>query len=284
MEYIVFSMRVRKNRVIIISLSAVILFLIVVFFISPYSTVLLKSRSCFIEQSNNNRVLYEPGAEAYAGKIAAYLPDAVERVEKMHGLPFEEPFNVYVCSTQESFGEFTADNSYYPVRGAAMLGDVFIAPAAFSFQGMDTYKETLVHELSHLHFVQRLGFFKNRKLPVWFKEGFADYIAGSGGEGIEETEAVDFILKGRHFIPEEEGEIFGSFSQALNGLPGPMFHIQVKMFVTWLAESDSLNFRSFIMTLQQGESFSKTFRVIMGSSVEEKWTEFVLEHKKEYPD
>ena len=229
-------------------------------------------------------VLYEPGAETYAAEIAAYLPAAVERVERVHGLPFKEPFKVYVCGTQKSFNEFTANTSDYPIRGAAMRGDVFVAPAAFSFRGMDTHKETLVHELSHLHILRQLGFFKNRKLPVWFKEGFADYTAGSGGEGIDKTAAVDFILKGRHFVPVEEGEIFGSFSAALNGLSGPMFHMQVKMFVTWLAETNSRKFRSFILAIQKGESFSKSFQAIIGSSVQEKWSRFVSMLKQENSD
>lgn len=275
-------MKTGKRKIIFIALSAFILILSAVFYFSPYSAALLKSKSCFIKYPNDYRVLYEPGAERCAARIADYLPAAVERVEQVHCLPFEDSFKVYVCCTQESFNEFTANTSDYPIRGTAMLGSVFISPAAFDFMDMDTYKETLVHELSHLHFRQRLGFFKDRKLPVWFKEGFADYTAGSGGEGIDETEAVDFILTGRHFIPEDEGEIFGSFSHALNGLSGPLFHMQVKMFVTWLVKSDSLKFNSFILALQKGESFGKSFRIIMGSGVKEKWAQFVSGLKQGY--
>jgi hypothetical protein len=227
-------------------------------------------------------VLYEPGAEAYARRIAEFLPEAVERVERVHGLPFKEPFKIYVCSSQKSFNEFTANTSLYPIRGTALLGDVFIAPAAFNFIELDTHKETLMHELSHLQLRQRLGFFKGRKIPLWFREGFADYTAGSGGEGIDYEDAVNFILNGKHFIPEEEGAIFGSFNSALNGLSGPMFHMQVKMLVTWLAESESLKFRSFVLALQKGESFSKSFRVVMGSSVQDKWSQFVSLLKQEY--
>ena len=97
-------------------------------------------------------------------------------------------------------------------------------------------------------------------------------------------EECALCLKGRHFIPEKEGAIFGSFSHALNGLSGPMFHKQVKMFVTWLVKSDSLKFRSLVLFLQRGESFSKSFRVIMGSSVQEKWSRFISVLKEEYSD
>lgn len=277
-------MKTGKRKIVFISLSSLILILAILFYFSPYSTALLKSKSYFIKYSDNAMVLYEPGAETYAAEIAADLPAAIERVESVHGLAFEEPFKIYVCGTQQSFNEFTANTSPYYIRGAALLGDVFISPAAFSFIEFDTHRETLTHELSHLHLRQRLGFFKQRKLPVWFCEGFADYVAGSGGEGIDDGAAARYILNGRHFIPEEEGAIFGSFSRALNGLSGPMFHKQVKMFVAWLAESDLLKFRSLVLFLQKGESFSKSFRAVMGSSVQEKWSRFISVLNKEYSD
>ena len=271
-------MKIKKRKIIIAIFSLIILTLAIAFFVSPYSTALLKSKSHFINHPDNDIVFFEPGAEEYADKIAAYLPAAIERVEQVHGLPFEEPFKIYVCSTQKSFNEYTAitSPSPYPIRGTALLGDVLIAPSAFNFMGLNTYKETITHELSHLHLRQRLGFFDDRKLPVWFKEGFSDYVAGSGGEGIEESDAIDFILSGKHFIPEEEGEIFGSFGNALNGLSGPMFHKQAKMFVTYIIKSDSLKFKSFLSKIQEGESFSETFNNVMELKIQDEWTQFLL--------
>ncbi|MCW8960383.1 MAG: hypothetical protein OQK29_02395, partial [Ignavibacteriaceae bacterium] len=108
---------------------------------------------------------------------------------------------------------------------------------------------------------------------------FADYVAGSGGEGIQENDAINFILLGKHFIPEEEGEIFGSFGNALNGLSGPMFHKQAKMFVTYIINSDSLKFNLFLRKIQNGESFSETFNNVMGSGIQDKWAKFLLHLK-----
>ena len=254
--------------------------LIVAFWISPYSTALFKSKSHFIQHPLVHNVYYEPGAEVYADSIALYLPKAVERVERVHGLPFEESFKIYVCNTQKSFNEFAAITSTpYPIRGTALLGDVLIAPSAFNFIGIDTHRETLTHELSHLHFQQRLGFFERRKLPAWFSEGFADYVADNRGEGIGESEAINFILNDKHFIPEEEGEIFGTLKKASNGLSGPMFHKQVKMFVTFIIESDSLKFNSFLQKIQKGESFSETFNKIIGVGIKDEWVQFVSQLK-----
>lgn len=273
-------MKIKKRKIVIVVLSIVILILAIAFFISPYSTALLKSKSHFIKHAKNDKVLYESGAEEYADRIAKHLTKAIERVERVHGLPFKESFRVYVYNTQKSFNEFAVNTSTYPIRGTALLGNVFIAPSAFNFMGIDTHKETLKHELSHLHFQQRLGFIERRVFPIWFSEGFADYVAGSGGEGIEESVAINFIVNGKHFIPEENGSIFSSVGGALNGLTGPMFHQQVKMFVTYIIESDSLNFKSFIMKIQEGESFSETFNTIMGSRIKDKWDNFLLQLKK----
>jgi len=269
-------MKIKKQRIILILVSSIFIVLIAAFLISPYSTALFKSKSYFIQHSLASNVYYEPGAEVYADSIVSFLPSAVNRVEQVHGLQFEKPFKVYVCNTQKSFNEFTAiTTTPYPVRGTALLGDVLIAPSAFNFIGRDTHKETLMHELSHLHFQQRLGFFTRRKIPAWFSEGLADYVAGSGGEGISDSEAVNFILSGRHFIPEEEGEIFSTIKKASNGLSGPMFHKQVKMFVTFIFESDSLKFKFFLRKIQNGESFNESFNNKMNSGVKDKWVKFV---------
>lgn len=270
-------MKKRKSKILAIVFSSFILILLVLFFLSPYQTALCKSKSQFIKDLDNDIVFYEPGAKEYAAKIARHLPAAIERVEKVHGLPFKEPFKIYICNSQKSFNEYTANTSTspYPIRGTALLGDVLIAPSAFNFMGMDTHKETLMHELSHLHFQQKLGFFERRKHPIWFSEGFADYVADSGGEGIEEGEATNFILNGRHFIPEEEGEIFGSFNSVLNGLSGPMFHKQAKMFVTFIIKSDCLKFKSFLKKIHDGKSFSESFNNAMGLRINDKWEQFL---------
>ena len=273
-------MKIKKRRIILILVLSIFIVLIAAFLISPYSTALFKSKSYFIKHSLADNVYYEPGAEVYADSIVRFVPIAIERVEQVHGLPFEEPFKIYVCNTQKSFNEFTAITiTRFPIRGTAMMGDVYIAPSAFNFIGFDTHEETLTHELSHLHFQQRLGFFTRRKIPAWFSEGLADFVAGSGGEGISDSEAVNFILSGRHFIPEEEGETFGTIKKASNSLSGPMFHKQVKMFVTFIIESDSLKFKSFLREIQNGESFNESFNKKMNSEIKDKWEQFVSQLK-----
>ena len=66
-------MNIKRRKVVTVSFSLIILTLAVAFFLSPYSTALLKSKSHFIKHPGNDKVLYEPGAENYADSIASYL-------------------------------------------------------------------------------------------------------------------------------------------------------------------------------------------------------------------
>jgi hypothetical protein len=150
-------MKKTRKKIIIFSILGIFIIAIFVFFLrSPIGRALLKSKSHFIAYEADSRVLYEPGAGGFAEKIADFLPTAVRRVEEGHFLPFKNPFKVYVFSTQKSHNESLANTTSYPIRGAATPRNVFIAPSAFSFKGLDTHKESLMHELSHLHLISTL--------------------------------------------------------------------------------------------------------------------------------
>lgn len=271
-------MKLKKRKVIVIIFFLSVLLLTVVFYLSPYSTALLKSKSHFINHISNDKVLYEPGAENYADRVASYLPIAIKRVEQVHGLPFKESFNIYVCNTQKSLNEFIAHPPEVPIRGTVLFGNVFIAPSAFNWNGEDTHKGSLVHELSHLHLSQQLGFWSNRvSLPVWFKEGLANFVCDCAGEGISDEEAISSIKNGYHFIPDNSGNIFKvkrSHDYALNP---PMFHKQTKLFVTFLNEYDEKGFSDFLLDVQSDNSFAGAFENRMGASIIELWDTFILQ-------
>jgi len=242
---------------------------------SPYWIAMTKSQDQFIQSKTNERMFFEPGAEEISNQIEAFLPEAIKMIEQKYGLPFKDSFKVMVCATQKSLNEYIAGSSPYPIRGAVLGGNVYISPSAFSFSGIDTHKESLLHELSHLHLRQRLGFFKERKIPVWFREGLADVFSGSGGEGVNEHEVMEYLLAGKTFIPLNKSGIFNSFDQSRNGLSGPMFHKQAKMFVEYIISTDPKKFNSFLLALQQGEDFEKAFYQVLNSQVDQKWQQFL---------
>ncbi len=265
-----------KHKIIFIGSLSIFVLMIVAFLISPYSTAIFKSKSHFIQHSSTTNVYYEQGAEDYADSIALYLPKAVERVEQVHGLPFEESFSVYVCATQRSMNEYIAANPSARVRGMVLFGDVFIAPSTFNWRGDDTHQGSLLHELSHLHFRQRFGFWKDRvDIPDWFKEGFADVVCDCAGEGISDLEAMNAIIEGHHFDPEDGGNLFRVKSGPDYGLSYPMFHKQTKLFVTFLYHYKEKSFQNFLQDIQNDKSFGESIKNRFGYDVTELWKKFI---------
>lgn len=47
-----------------------------------HSVAALRSTDHFVPNFNDNRVLFEPGAEGFANKIVTFLPSAIKQVEK----------------------------------------------------------------------------------------------------------------------------------------------------------------------------------------------------------
>jgi len=273
-------MKKTSKKIIIFSILGIfILGVLILFLRSPIGGALLKSKSHFIVHGADSRVLFEPGAEGFADQIADFLPTAIERVEEGHFLPFKKPFKLYVFSTQKSHYESLANTTSYPIRGTAVQGNVFIAPSAFSFKGLDTHRETLMHELSHLLLSQRLGFFKRRRIPSWFTEGLANIIAGSGGEGISEDMAVQYIREGRHLIIPEKGGLFKHLTKIIReiGVTGPMYHRQNKMFVSYIHSLNPEAFKKLVLAVQDGEAFSQSFLEYFEMSPEEMWDWFKSE-------
>jgi hypothetical protein len=271
--------KTRKKIIIFSILGIFILAVLALFLRSPIGRALLKSKSHFIAHASDSRVLYEPGAQGFADKLADFLPTAIERVEEGHFLPFKKPFKVYVFSTQKSHNESLANTTSYPIRGAATPRNVFIAPSAFSFKGLDTHKESLMHELSHLHLNQRLGFLKGRRIPSWFTEGLANIIAGSGGEGVSEGMAIQYIKEGRHLIIPEKGGLFKHLTKIIRevGVTGPMYHRQNKMFVNYINSLNPEAFKKLVLAVQDGEAFSSSFFEYFEMSPEEMWGRFKSE-------
>src|SRR5882724_7141007 len=53
--------------------------------------------------STNSQVHYQPGAEDFARDVAALYPDAIVRVEAVHGRRFAHPVTVGVYATTEAY-------------------------------------------------------------------------------------------------------------------------------------------------------------------------------------
>jgi len=242
---------------------------------NPVGRALLKPKSAFHPVEGDHRVFAEAGAEERASQVAAVLPSAIARIEAFHGRPFREPFRVYVCATQRSLNEFIGLPPEAPIRGTVRLGEVFLAPSAFDWRGEDLHRESLLHELSHLHLRQHLGFLAARgSVPSWFHEGLADLVSGAGGEGISDEEARQAILGGPTLRPDSTGSLWSLRRVADHGLGGPMFHKQSRMFLAYLEARDRGAFHAFLLQLQEEKELAGPFREGFGAGVDEVWEEF----------
>lgn len=243
---------------------------------TPVGAALTKSTKSFTPVPGDARVRFEPGAEAMAAAIGAYLDTALTTVETAHGKPFRKPITVYVCATQRSLNEFLALAPDAPIRGMVRAGNVFLAPSAFAWRGEDVHRQSLTHELSHAHLRQHLGWIASRRaVPAWFHEALADLVSGAGGEGVSREEAVRAILDGPALRPDSAGRLWSLRRAGAYGLTGPMLHRQARMFIEYLRDRNPAGFRPFVTAIQDERTFAGPFRRHFGGSVNELWERFV---------
>lgn len=230
----------------------------------------LRSTDHFIQSQDDPRVLFEPGAEEYARKVSSFLPSAMQQVEKKQYRAFAAPVQVYICASGESFKKYSGTDAR-----AIVVIKLFVSPRVFE-KGDKIAKMYLVHELSHLHLLQRLGTYKMSRLPFWFKEGLATYVSnGGGGNLISQKQAIESIRAGKHFIPNKTGGLIFQKTPSDFGLQPHMFYRQSMMFVSYLLAIDELKFREFILSVENGEQFAGTLRKVYQKSLEELWSGFI---------
>jgi len=236
----------------------------------------LRLVSGFQPLATDARVYYEPGAEELARLFAAALPAAVARVEEGHGLPFKTDFRIYVCATHESFTRRVGEAPGSPVRGIVLIWDVWLSPRAFDFYGRDTHRQSIAHELSHLHVSQYLGLWGRRgHLPTWFSEGLADQVADTGEERVSLRETLDAFAAGRHLVPDAGGSSLRPRRAEDYGLSWPLLHRQSRMFVEYLAARREAALPRFVAAVLRGAPFEAAFDEHFGGSLDTVWAGFL---------
>ncbi len=156
--------------------------------------------------SADSQVHYQPGAEDFARDVAALLPDAIARVEAVHGRRFAHPVIVGVYATPEAYAAANSLGSAVPV-GVTVFGRVLLAPRLFRPQHQ-RLRAILTHELSHAHIQGWIGPYAYLYLPNWFKEGLAVMLSGGGGaELVGEEEAQAAMQRGETIAVDDAGSL-----------------------------------------------------------------------------
>lgn len=265
----------RKIRRILIAL-LIIAALPLLLLAHPRARAALRITPGFQPLEQDTRVFYEAGAEVYAKQFADALPSAIARVEDCQGQPFRSAFRVYVCASHENFTRYLLQSPDSPVRGMQLYRDVWVSPKAFAFMGLDTHRQTITHELAHLHISQHMGLHRiTGGLPTWFVEGLADWVADTGRESVSYRGMLTAFAAGSHFVPDTKGRFFPPKRAKDYGLSWPMLHRQSRAFVEYLVERDKESFKEFVVAVVKGARFDVAFAEHFDGTLETVWDEFL---------
>lgn len=210
----------------------------------------------FTALEEDPRVRFEAGAEDYARRVAALMPQAVAQVEQAHYLPFADAVTVHVCGSESCFEAHVKSRN---VSGATVPDNrVFLAPRLFQ-QEAGRLPMILAHELSHLHLGQRLGHYTH-EVPVWFHEGLAALASGGGGaDYASEAEARAALAAGQAFSPATLDSAEHRHRAEDWGLSVHVFYRQAMMFLQHLKAESEARFHDFLLRVQARENFAESF-------------------------
>jgi hypothetical protein len=233
---------------------------------------------------DNSQVHYQPGAEDFARDVAALLPDAIARVEAVHGRRFSHPVTVGAYATPEAFVAANGVGSDAP-RGVTFLGRVNLSPKLF-WGERRRLPAILTHELSHAHIQWWIGANAYIRLPKWFKEGLAVTASGGGGaEAVSEEEARAALQRGEQIAIDDAGGLqdlladirFDSApaTKTPSWYPVVLAYREAGMFVNYLRESDGLAFDNTMGAILDGRTFAEAVDVGYHNDVRSLWQQFV---------
>jgi hypothetical protein len=233
--------------------------------------------------SANNPVHYEPGAEDFAREVSALLPDAIARVEAVHGRPFAHPVIVGVYATPEAYAAANGLGSTVPM-GVTIFGRVNLPPKLFGPQHK-RLRAILTHELSHAHIQGWIGGYGgDLYLPNWFKEGLAVMVSGGGGaEFVSEDEARAAIQRGEAIVINDAGGLSKWVDVPLEKAPEnrpPWYPVMLAyreagMFVNYLRESDRPAFDRMMNAILDDRPFAEAVTVGYHDNVRSLWEKFI---------
>jgi hypothetical protein len=230
----------------------------------------------------NIQVHYQPGAEEFAHDVAVLLPDALARVETVHGRRFQHPVIVGAYATPEAYAAANGLGSAVPV-GVTIFGRVNLSPKLFSPQHQ-RLRAILTHELSHAHIQGWIGGYAYLYLPAWFKEGLAVMLSGGGGaELVSEAEARVAIQSGEKIVIDDAGSLTKLTDVRLEKEPEnrPLWYPTVLayreagMFVSYLRESDGPAFDRMMNAILDDRPFTEAVTIGYRDGVRSLWGQFI---------
>jgi hypothetical protein len=230
----------------------------------------------------NRRVRYEEGALDRGRIVAALLPDAIARVEAVHGRPFAHPVIIGVYVTPEAYAAANGTGVAGSV-GAHFLGRVILSPSLFSTQ-RGRLAAILTHELSHAHIRSWMSELRFIALPNWFKEGLAVTVSdGGGAEEVSVADARDAMRWGDHIALKTEVSVLDWVGVRMVQPPQvpetsfrtQMAYRQASMFVAFLQDTNPAAFATMMQAILDGRPFAQAVERAYHMDVETLWLSFL---------
>lgn len=220
--------------------------------------------------TDDPRIFCEAGSEPFARTIANLLPAAVAQVERGQYGAFLGPVRIYVYSSLDTYALYSGTRGG---AGVTSFGEVHLAPRMQTVPMQ--YAALLAHELSHLHFVQRVGPMTMMRLPNWFTEGWATLTSqGGGAGGISQEQAVFALVHGRHFTPRDTESLLSPATASDFHLSGAMYYRQASLLVSYLQRRDPKAFKDMIRGIETGQSFESALFNVYRQSLSVLWQDF----------
>lgn len=237
-----------------------------------------KSTDHFLVLQADDRVRYEAPAKQNALILSGFLNDSQHAVEHALHANFKKPVEVYVCASQESFNEYVFLSKN--VRGAVYWGKLFLSPGAFS---RGSAQRLTTHELTHYLFYTHLGEKAHIEgIPLWFREGVAEFVANGGGDYTAGKEVLD-LMSNKEREAYLSGKLnFWFFTQnavdavTKDGVVNWLLYRVGALFVHFIHDSSPQQFDKLIKSLLSGIEFSEALQKSYGKDTESLLKEFTL--------
>lgn len=237
-----------------------------------------KSTDHFLVLQADNRIRYEAPAKRNALILSGFLNDSQGAVEYALNANFKKPVEIYICASQESFNEYVFLSKN--VRGAVYWGKLFLSPGAFS---RGTAKRLTSHELTHYLFYTHLGEKAHMEgIPLWFREGIAEFVANGGADYTVEKEVLELMSH-----KEKEAYLSGKlnflfFTQnaadavTKDGVVNWLLYRVGALIVHFIHDSNPQEFDNLIKSLLSGVEFGEALQESYGKDTESLLKEFTL--------
>lgn len=240
---------------------------------------MMQSTDNFTLSHNDIGFIYQDSNDSkLATEINKHLTNAIAVVEKKQFKKFTKPVKIYAVSNLDDFESYCG---FRRVLGCVINEKIFMSPRLLA-QPKGILPRLLTHELSHLHISQQICLLEEARIPTWFREGLAVYVANEAENTfkVNYQKAKEEIQKNNIFYPNKNGHLIFQKTHQSFGLTRKIFYRQSALFVKFLHEKDKGAFKNLLLSIQDKKPFSISFKKYYGYSIDLIWNQFIDNYQK----